>query len=391
MPTDPIDHAVPHRSSVPANKDRMVNLFVREYDGTPENTPPHKRRCVLMLHGRTIPVLAIYDTGAGDRSWAQELAKTGYDVFLMDLQGMGRSPRPEMHTPCNANPAHHARALTPNLPLTADCPVGYPHQLGNSQTDWDEVHTVVTFIKNRHGVDAVDMIGNSAAAMALGPYSIQYPDNVRSLMLQGPVFKPDGPDSAAGTDFGAPSPLPLSTPAAQWGFPMGLGTKAGLEAAWQNEVDATCPDQKDPYAVDLVWQVMMDSDDKGRDWGKVLPNGKPEGLSRQRNTFWWGWNKKTAPLHGVLGGPVPVCLVVGELDKTVTTNGLSVIELYKAVAGPDKLLFKVACASHQWPWEAQRTTLHKMSHQWLKQNAVFGRTSGSWYVDKGGSVSPWPV
>ncbi|MDX3118413.1 hypothetical protein PV461_34335, partial [Streptomyces scabiei] len=105
----PTDHFVAHVSTIPANTGQNVKLFVREYDGT---KPGHTPQPVLMLHGRSVPAVAGFDLvlppGAGGAptrySWAQDLADDGYDVFLMDLQGSGRSPRPQMDNPCNANP-----------------------------------------------------------------------------------------------------------------------------------------------------------------------------------------------------------------------------------------------------------------------------------------------
>ncbi|MFC9544183.1 alpha/beta fold hydrolase [Streptomyces sp. NPDC056956] len=79
----------------------QIDLFVREYDG--HTGPPGGRRAVLMLHGRSVPVLAGFDLRHKSYSWADALAKAGYDVFLMDLQGSGRSPRPKMDDPCNVN------------------------------------------------------------------------------------------------------------------------------------------------------------------------------------------------------------------------------------------------------------------------------------------------
>ncbi|GLX21248.1 alpha/beta hydrolase [Streptomyces lavendulae] len=387
MPVQTTEHEVPHTSTVPANKGKAVKLRVREHDGTPPNTPPDKRRVVLMLHGRTVPVLAVYDIGLGDYSWSRVLAHAGYDVFMMDLQGMGRSPRPEMDKACNANPDHHDRVTYPNLPLTSACAPYYPHQLTNSQSDWDELHAVVEYIKHRHGVQQLDMIGNSAAAFAMGPYAIQHKENVRSLMFQAPAFTPNGQDSAPGTDFGAPFPMPRDTPP----YPMALGLKEGLKTAWKKEVSPDCPGQQAPDAVDLVWKAIMESDDVGSTWGKPLPGGGTEGVSRQRQLFTWGWNKKTAPLHGTLGGPVPVCIVYGDLDKTVTEGVVSVTELYKAIPGENKLMFKVSCASHQMVWEGRRGTLHTMSKQWLKHNKVFGREKGSFHLDDNDDVTVLPV
>ncbi|MFI5689524.1 hypothetical protein [Streptomyces sp. NPDC051636] len=46
--------------------------------------------------------------------WAQALAQAGYDVFMMDLQGSGRSPRPRMEDPCNVN-SNQQSAVRPPL------------------------------------------------------------------------------------------------------------------------------------------------------------------------------------------------------------------------------------------------------------------------------------
>ncbi|GAP52142.1 alpha/beta hydrolase, partial [Streptomyces azureus] len=133
-----IEHQVTLKSQIPANFNDTVTLPVREYDGT---KPSHTPKPVLMLHGRSVPALAAFDLapvpgGSATRySWAQELADDGYDVFLMDLQGSGRSPRPRMDDPCNANPTQQ-QVLVPN-PLQAPCPPPppYPYQLGNSESE----------------------------------------------------------------------------------------------------------------------------------------------------------------------------------------------------------------------------------------------------------------
>ncbi len=91
------DHMVLHVSTVPANKGEKVHLFVRERDSTPPGAP--SRRAVLMLHGRTVPALPGFDLDHEQYSWAGDLAQKGFDVFVMDLQGSGRSPRPKMDDP----------------------------------------------------------------------------------------------------------------------------------------------------------------------------------------------------------------------------------------------------------------------------------------------------
>jgi hypothetical protein len=61
MAVDVHDHAIPHKSTVPgANEGAPVKLFVRERDGT-NHGHLDERTAVLMLHGRSVPVLAGFD------------------------------------------------------------------------------------------------------------------------------------------------------------------------------------------------------------------------------------------------------------------------------------------------------------------------------------------
>lgn len=234
--TTPTDHKVPHISTVPANAGQNVKLHVREYDGTPSG-PNAQRKVVLMLHGRSVPSAVAFDLqhDGGKYSWAQHLAKAGFDVFLMELTGSGLSPRPEMDKPCNANPQHQ-EILDPN-PLTYTCTPPYPHELGNSESEWGEVDAVVEYIKAKKGVTKVALVGQSAAAFVFGPYAIQHSEKVESLLLLAPIYPPAGRASAPPKSFGAPvASFPVSTPASLFGFPMNLSSRTGLESAWDKEV-----------------------------------------------------------------------------------------------------------------------------------------------------------
>ncbi|WP_395372623.1 alpha/beta fold hydrolase [Streptomyces tubercidicus] len=383
------DHAVPHVSTVPANLHEHVGLFVREYNGT---RPHHDTEPVLMLHGRSAPALAGFDLQYGDFSWAQELAQAGYDVFVMDLQGSGRSPRPEMDNPCNADPAKQQSALVPN-PLAEVCPPAYPHQLGNSQSEWDELDAVVDFIRALRNVPDIAFVGWSAASFVMGPYTLQHSSKVSSLFLLAPIFPPHGRASKPSTRFGSPDPLPVSTPVRQFGFPMNLTTKAEFAHSW--DVEVQCPDQQGDGMVDVVWTAIMDNDAIGKAWGPVQ-SGVSEGISRVRNSYWWGWNNTTVPFDGILGTLVPVCLVYGEFDtqamhpSPIPLTDFSVPALYAAVPGADKLMIKVACAGHSMPWESRAKDLHHMTRDWLKHTAVAGHKSGSYALDTDGNYTIAP-
>ena len=71
---EPTDLMVPHNSTVPANVNEPVQLFVRERDGTPPGAPPDRPRAVLMLHGRSVPALAGFDLDHRQYNWAADLA-----------------------------------------------------------------------------------------------------------------------------------------------------------------------------------------------------------------------------------------------------------------------------------------------------------------------------
>ncbi|MFJ3170940.1 alpha/beta hydrolase [Streptomyces roseus] len=384
------DHYVEHKSTIPANDGQVVNLFVRE-----RRSASGPRKPVLMLHGRSVPALAGFDLQFKQYSWAEELAKAGYDVFVMELQGSGLSNRPKMDDPLNVNPAQRP-LLHPNpiasLPPAGD-PAKYAFQINNSQSDWDEVDTVVEHIRKEIGDPGakIDLIGWSAASQVFGPYAIQHPTKVAGLFLVAPIFPPNGRQSKTGTDFGAPVALPVGTPAAAFGFPMTVASKAGLEASWAN--DLKCPDQRENGIVDEVWKAILGADPVGATWGGTTA-GAPTGLSRVRNSYWWGWNTTTVPLHNVLGTSVPVCIVYGAHDSIVNTDpslGLlhfSVPALYKAIPGPNKLMFRLSCAGHQIVWERASKHLHTISEHWLDKHKVYGEQAGSFDRDEDGVLTP---
>ncbi|MFD8780549.1 alpha/beta fold hydrolase [Streptomyces sp. NPDC059916] len=376
------DHAVPHTSTEPANTGQSVNLFVRELVDTDAEEP----EVVLMLHGRTVSGLPTFDLQYGDYSWARDLADAGYDVFIMDLQGAGKSPRPKMDDPCNISPSQQQQLqsiLVPNPLENGPCSPSYPHQLGNSQSNWDEVDTVVDYIIGLRRQRHVALIGHSAAAFAFGPYALQHPEKVASLFLTAPIFPPRG-RKGTGDGFGVPAgvTLPVSSPAGTYGFPTNVFVKEGFPSG--------------EVPLDVVWKAMMESDDLGSTWGPTDPaTGLPEGVSRWRFPYWWGWNSTTAPLHGTLGRRVPVFIVYGDLDTTANTPEsspdvlyFSVPALYAAIPGPRKLMIRVAGTGHQMNWEGQYKVLHGMSRQWLKDRTVDGFEEGSYFLDGNGVYHP---
>lgn len=107
---------------------------------------------VVLVHGRSVPGAVAFDlesgTGGGHYSLARELAQgPGLDVWVVELQGMGRSTHPdEMDAKHNADPLGRQRL---DVPATKprDMPFG-AEQLTNSDSDMDELDEVIHHIMN---------------------------------------------------------------------------------------------------------------------------------------------------------------------------------------------------------------------------------------------------
>ena len=51
-------------------------------------------RILLFVHGATYPAETTFDLQLDGLSWMDYIAQRGYDVYLMDVRGYGRSTRP---------------------------------------------------------------------------------------------------------------------------------------------------------------------------------------------------------------------------------------------------------------------------------------------------------
>ena len=366
-PVVTIDHQLPIVSTVPANAGEAVQLFLRERVRGDVLDGRH-REAVLMFHGRSVPILAGSALEYGDYDWALWLARSGgFDVFMLDLQGSGRSPRPKMDDPCNV--PLNQRALVPvSSPPCEPDRVNYPFTLTTTASDLDEIDAAVEYIRQLRGVDKVHLVSWSQGSFRAGPYAVRHPDKVASLLLYAPVFntlfRPTNP----------PSPLPRA------GTPMTLRTRAdlfagnGTSVGWDPEVK--CEGQREPGIEDVVWAAIMADDDIGRSWNP------PEGVMRVREGVQWGWNAEVASRLAV-----PTLIIRGEFDTG--QGGLQQVhELYGLVQNDNKLRFTVQCAGHYMVWERQRWILHQVSKEWLKHGRVGGFTAGEFRIDTEGNIAP---
>ena len=81
---------------VPAS-DADIEIFVRNKRPTEMNTF-QPERTLLFVHGATYPASTAFDLALSGASWMDYIASRGYDVYLVDLRGYGRSTRPKEMT-----------------------------------------------------------------------------------------------------------------------------------------------------------------------------------------------------------------------------------------------------------------------------------------------------
>ncbi len=357
-----VDRFVPHVSTVPANAGQKVGIYLHEKlsesvaSQIGQGQAP-SGRVVLFVHGGSISSVPDYDLPFKDYSWMEYLAEAGFDTFAMDQSGYGRSPRPMMDDPCNMDETNQA-IVTPN-PLSGPCEPSYTFGLTTSQSDWDEIDAVVDYVRTLRGVDRVSMVGWSAGGPRTGGYAARHPDKVDKLILFAPGYRSSGPSEP-------PADLPRP------GVPMRLQTHDTLtQGRW--EANVACEGQVDPRVREVIWQTIMGFDSLGSVWGPQ------EGVMRVRaGNSGWGWNAEYAARV-----KAPTLILVGEQDGLLPSSEA----LYSDLDGTsNKVLVKMACATHFAVWEAsQYKFMHEASKEWLTKTEFRGRRQGIFSVGVNGS------
>ncbi len=147
-----------------------IQLFVRNKRpaGITQFAP---ERTLLYVHGSTYPAETAFDLRVGGVSWMEYIAARGYDVYLVDIRGYGRSTRPpEMDQPPEANPP-----IAPTEVALAD------------------VGAAVRFILARRGIATLNLLGWSWGTTLMGAFTARNPALVHKLVLFAPQWLRDTP------------------------------------------------------------------------------------------------------------------------------------------------------------------------------------------------------
>ena len=293
-----VDHYVRHRSQVPVIKGQPVQLYVEEKVLSRPSSAP-SRGPVLFVHGATYPSDPDFDLQYKDYSWMEFLARQGFDVYAMDMEGYGKSSRPwPMNDPCNLSRSDQ-RLLVPRV-LPAVCPPSYPSVLTTNRSDWADVDAVVDFIRERTGAQRLDLIGWSQGGTRTGGYAAMHPEKVKKLVAFAPAYS---------RSSGAAQPTQPQGPA------FAIQNHDGFIDRWNGEV--SCRNQVDRGAQEAMWRQNLASDPVAATWG--------EGFIRRPNNSGGGWNAALAAKVRA-----PALLISGDLDETVPSSAVK--DLYDDIA-----------------------------------------------------------
>jgi pimeloyl-ACP methyl ester carboxylesterase len=325
-----------------------------------------RARPVIMLHGAMTEGTTSFDLGFGDYSLMEGLARAGIEAYSVNLLGYGFSTRFGLDDPCNASVANQQRFLIPN-PLSATCVNPDPFHFTNTAAAVEQLDAVVDEVRQRTGVETVNLFGWSRGGVVIGAYAGLHPEKVRSLAFL-----------ASGYDFGDP-PAQIPGP----GPSLLVRDRAAMFNEW---TPVNCLGQRDPEILDAIWSAVRARDPLGSSWGSTDP--LTGGVQRAPSWDVWGWNSERAS-----SVTLPALVITGLLDRTNPTE--REVRLFDDLGSGNKVLIKIACASHQALWEGSTTgdwdgpheSIRDALVEWITSRTFQGIHRGSFQINADGSIS----
>lgn len=291
-----------------------VSLYVRNKHlaGMTHFTP---ERTLLFVHGATYPAETAFDLRLDGFSWMEYIARRGFDVYLLDVRGYGRSTRPPaMDAPADANPP---------FATTADARA--------------DVDAVVEFIRNDRAIDKLCLLGWSWGCATMGSYAAEHPEKVEKLVLFAPGWVRDGKSATdPGGKLGAWRSVTRQAARERWlaGVPDGK-RDALIPAGWFDTwADAT-------FATDPAGAAMSPP---------VLR--APNGVVADGRTYW----SAGKALYDPAGITAPTMIAVGEWDQD-TPPALGLALFSKLSNAPQKRFTLLGETTHSALMERNRLAL----------------------------------
>lgn len=157
------DQVVMEETMVPS--DPGISVYVRN-KRLASMTGFSAEKTVLFVHGATYPSETAFDLQLDGFSWMDYIARAGYDVYLVDVRGYGRSTRPAaMEQPANANPP-----------------------FATTEEAVRDVGAAVDYILKRRGIQKLNLLAWSWGTVTMSWYTTQNNAKVNKLVLYAPVW-----------------------------------------------------------------------------------------------------------------------------------------------------------------------------------------------------------
>jgi pimeloyl-ACP methyl ester carboxylesterase len=142
-----------------------IEIYVRnKHPADMANFRPEQT--VLFVHGATYPAETAFDLKLDGISWMEYIASRGYDVWLLDVRGYGKSTRP---------------------PEMADKPDANP-PIVTGETAVKDIGTVVDHILQRRNIQRLNLLGWSWGTTLMATYTTQNASKVERLALYAPAW-----------------------------------------------------------------------------------------------------------------------------------------------------------------------------------------------------------
>ena len=212
-------------------------------------------KILLYVHGATYPSETAFDLPLNGLSMMDYIARQGWDVYLVDIRGYGRSTRPpEMDKPAAENP-----------PIV------------DTSVAVQDVSSAVDHILHRRGVAKINLMGWSWGTVIMGTYTTQHNDLVNRLVLYAPAWIFTTPPAIGGAGpLGAYRMVTQDAAKQRWLRGVAEDKKADLipDGWFQQWADATWA--TDPVGAKETPPVIRAPNGVLADFGKYWIAGKPQ-------------------------------------------------------------------------------------------------------------------
>jgi pimeloyl-ACP methyl ester carboxylesterase len=230
-----------------------IEIYVRNKRPA-DMTSFRPERTLLFVHGATYPAHAAFDLALDGQSWMDYIAARGYDVYLLDLRGYGKSTRPkEMDEKPDAN-----------API-----VRGPDAV-------KDIGAAVDFILKRRGIARLNLMGWSWGTTLMATYTTQNASKVERLVLYAPAWIRTTPSlSRPAGPLGAYRTVTREQAKTRWYTGVAEDKKAALIPAGWFDAWADLTFASDPVGAKMTPPALRAPNGVQQDGDEFFGAGKP--------------------------------------------------------------------------------------------------------------------